>query len=125
MTLLLDTHVLLWWLDDPHLHSPSARQAIGDGTNTVIVSAVVIWEIAIKRALGKLDAPDDLQAALTANRFVPLPITIKHALAVQTLPDHHRDPFDRLLVAQALHEDFTLVSRDSFVIRYGIPHIVP
>jgi PIN domain nuclease of toxin-antitoxin system len=124
MTLLLDTHALLWWLADPKLLSEDARRAIGDGKNTVYVSAAVAWEIAIKRALGKLDAPEDLLAAMAANRFLPLPVTIPHALAVATLPDHHRDPFDRLLIAQALHEGFKLVSRDPHVARYGVPCIV-
>jgi PIN domain nuclease of toxin-antitoxin system len=108
----------------PKLLSGDARRAIGDGKNTVYVSAAVAWEIAVKRALGKLDAPEDLLAAMAANRFLPLPVTIPHALAVATLPDHHRDPFDRLLIAQALHEGFKLVSRDPHVARYGVPCIV-
>jgi PIN domain nuclease of toxin-antitoxin system len=124
MTLSLDTHVFLWWLEDPHLLAKAARKAIGDGKNTVYVSAVVAWEIVIKRALGKLDAPGDLEAAMTANRFLPLPITVPHVLAVRSLPDHHRDPFDRLLIAQARHEGFHLVSRDGHVARYGVPQIV-
>jgi len=124
MTLLLDTHVVLWWLDDPQRLSQAARKAIGDGKNTVYVSAAVVWEIAIKKALGKLDAPDDLGAALTANRFLPLPVTIPHALAVLTLPDHHRDPFDRLLIAQARHEGAKFVSRDRHAAAYNVPHIV-
>ncbi len=73
MTLLLDTRVFLWWLDDPKLLSALAHDAIRDGKNTVYVSAAVVWEIAIKRSLGKLDAPDDLLAAMEANRFLPLP----------------------------------------------------
>jgi PIN domain nuclease of toxin-antitoxin system len=124
MTLLLDTHALLWWLDDPGLLSGAAREAIGDGRNAVFVSAVVAWEIAIKKGLGKLDVPDDLEAALAANRFLPLPITISHALAVLALPHHHRDPFDRLLLAQALHEGFHLVSRDNVFTSYHVPLIV-
>ena len=124
MNLLLDTHAFLWWLDDPQLLSRAARRAISDGENTVYVSAAVVWEIAIKRSLAKLDAPDDLEAAMEANRFLPLPVTIPHALAVRTLPDHHRDPFDRLLVAQARHEGFKLVTRDANIPRYGVPHIV-
>jgi PIN domain nuclease of toxin-antitoxin system len=124
MTLLLDTHVFLWWLDDPQLLSKAARKAIGDGRNPIYISAAVVWEIAIKRALGKLDAPRDLEEAMTSNRFLPLPVTIPHALAVETLPDHHRDPFDRLLIAQAQHEGFKLVSRDHHVPLYGVPHIV-
>jgi PIN domain nuclease of toxin-antitoxin system len=124
MTLSLDTHTLLWWLEDPQLLSKAARKAIGDGKNTVYVSAAVAWEIAIKKALGKLDAPDDLEAAMAANRFQPLPITIAHALAVASLPPIHNDPFDRLLIAQARHEGFKLVSRDGHVISYGVPHII-
>ncbi len=124
MTLLLDTHAFLWWLDDPNLLSKSARKAIGDGKNTVYVSAAVVWEISIKRALGKLDAPEDLEAAMAANRFLPLAVTIPHALAVRSLPDVHRDPFDRMLVAQAKHEGFKLASRDPNVPLYGVAHIV-
>lgn len=124
MTLLLDTHVLLWWLDEPRLLSEAARKAIADGKNPVYVSAAVVWEISIKRSLGKLDAPDDLEAAITANRFLPLPVTIPHALAVAGLPSLHRDPFDRLLIAQAKHEGFKLVSRDPHIPAYGVPHIV-
>ena len=124
MTISLDTHVFLWWLDDPRLLSSAARKAIGDGKNTVYVSAAVVWEIAIKKALGKLDAPDDLEAAMTANRFLPLPVTIPHALAVLALPKHHRDPFDRLLIAQARQEGFKFVSRDPYVASYGVPQIV-
>ncbi len=82
MTLLLDTPAFLWWLDDPQLLSKAARKAIGDGKNTVYVSAAVVWEIAIKKSLGKLDAPDDLEAAMTANRFLPLPVTIPRPACV-------------------------------------------
>ena len=121
MTLLLDTHVFLWWLDDPNLLTDSARKALADGKNLVYVSAAVAWEIAIKRSLGKLDAPEDLEAAMAANRFLPLPVTVSHALAVSTLPDHHRDPFDRLLIAQARYERFQLVSRNPLIKQYDVP----
>ncbi len=124
MTLLLDTHTFLWWLDDPQLLAKAAREAIADGRNPVYVSAAVIWEIAIKRALGKLDAPHDLEQAMASNRFLVLPVTISHTLAVESLPQHHRDPFDRMLIAQAQHEGFKLVSRDAHVPLYGVPHIV-
>ena len=120
MTLLLDTQVFLWWLDDPNLLTDSARKALADGKNLVYVSAAVAWEIAIKRSLGKLDAPEDLEAAMAANRFLPLPVTVSHALAVSTLPDHHRDPFDRLLIAQARYEGFQLVSRDPLIKQYDV-----
>lgn len=102
----------------------AAREAIGDGENTVYVSAVVVWEIIIKKALNKLEAPDDIEAAMAANRFLSLPITVPHVLALQSLPNIHRDPFDRLLVAQAKHEGLKLVSRDANVVLYGVPHII-
>ena len=86
MTLLLDTHALLWWLDDPQLLSKAARKAITDGKNTVYVSAAVVWEIAIKRSLGELVSPHDLEGAMASNRFLPLPVTIPHALAFEMLP---------------------------------------
>ena len=124
MMLLLDTHVLLWWLENPGQLSRQAKKAIQDGSNRVYVSAAVAWEIAIKKSLGKLDVPDDLEEMIEANRFTPLPITIAHALAVLSLPDHHRDPFDRILVAQALHEGFRLVTRDQDIAKYPVPQII-
>lgn len=124
MTLLLDTHAFLWWLDDPKRLSIGARKAIRDGRNPVYVSAAVVWEIVIKRSLGKLDAPDDLTEVMAANRFLPLPVAVDHALAVRTLPDHHRDPFDRILIAQARYEGFRLVTRDPHVLSYDVPHVV-
>jgi PIN domain nuclease of toxin-antitoxin system len=105
MRLLLDTHVLLWWLMDPALLSDGARCTIEDGENIVYVSAAVAWEIAIKSALGKLRV-GDLIEALDENQFLPLPITVTHALAIEKLPPHHRDPFYRMLVAQAMSADF-------------------
>ena len=124
MTLLLDTHVFLWWLNAPEILSRAAHGAITDGGNTVYVSAAVAWEITIKRAIDKLKAPDDFEAAMAANRFLPLPITTAHALAVGSLPEHHRDPIDRILIAQALCEGLKLISRDAYVLAYGVPHIV-
>ncbi len=123
MKLLLDTHVVLWWLDDPLLLSLAAREAIADPTNEVLVSAAVCWEIAIKRGLGKLTAPADLRGALQSCGFIELNVTPEHALATESLAMHHRDPFDRMLVAQALVEGATVVSRDPFVAAYGIPTI--
>ena len=124
MTLLLDTHVLLWWLEDPSKLSNQAKKAIQDGTNRVYVSAAVAWEIAIKKALGKLDAPDDLEEMLDSNRFISLPVTIPHALTVLALPNYHRDPFDRMLIAQALHEGFRLVTRDQEIAKYPVAQIL-
>ncbi|MDQ3662720.1 MAG: type II toxin-antitoxin system VapC family toxin [Actinomycetota bacterium] len=121
MRLLLDTHVLLWWLsNDPSL-PPEAESAIADPGATVFVSAASAWEIAIKQALGKLDAPNDLENQVEVNRFEALPITISHAYSAGALPRHHDDPFDRMLVAQALAEGLTIVTRDSRLSRYGVP----
>ena len=123
MSLLLDTHALLWWLaDDPALKS-EAREAMGDASSIIYVSAASVWEISIKKALGKLDAPDDLHAALAANHFQPLPITIVHANSAGQLPRHHDDPFDRMLIAQTIAEQLTLVTHDAKFRPYGIPII--
>lgn len=98
----------------------AARQ-LGDETNEVLLSAAVVWEVAIKRGLGKLAAPEGLVGALLNGGAVPLPVTVEHAAAAGSLPWHHRDPFDRMLVAQTLTEDASLVSRDDAFHRYGIP----
>ena len=111
MRLLLDTHALLWWLADEGL-IPQAREAIADPANLVAVSAASAWEISIKKALGKLSAPDDLEQQVQTSGFIPLPITIAHALAAGQLSRHHEDPFDRMLVAQAIAEGMTIVTRD-------------
>ncbi len=125
MNLLLDTHALLWWLGDPERLSEAARQAIAAPHTAVYVSAASAWEIAIKTALGRLAVPsntrDWLPQALVANRFTPLPITVDHALGVEHLPPHHADPFDRLLIAQALADDLTLVTSDPLLAPYGVP----
>jgi PIN domain nuclease of toxin-antitoxin system len=110
--LLLDTHVLLWWLSDDATLSRDAREAIGDEGNVVAVSAATAWEISIKRALGKLSTPDDLERQLEENDFVPLPITIADGLAAGGLPRHHDDPFDRMVIAQAQARSLTIVTRD-------------
>lgn len=123
MKLLLDTHALLWWLDDPALLSEAAREVISEPENDVFVSSAVVWEIAIKRSLGKLTAPPNLEAVIQACGFQALSITVAHALATETLPPHHRDPFDRMLVAQARIENSTIVSRDPILSQYGIPLI--
>ena len=121
MNLLLDTHVLLWWLDDYPRLSVKARQEISDGKNTVFVSAVTICEIRIKEALGKLDLPQNIRQVLEIQPFESLPVTIGHAYALAGLPDIHRDPFDRMLVAQAMAESFILVSQDRNIHRYSVP----
>ncbi|HZQ27964.1 MAG TPA: type II toxin-antitoxin system VapC family toxin [Acidimicrobiales bacterium] len=123
MRLLLDTHILLWWLaDDPSLPA-RARDSISDPGTEVLVSAATVWEIAIKRASGKLDAPDDLLEALEANAFDTLAITAAHALAAGELPAHHADPFDRMLIAQAQAETLTLVSVDARLGDYEVERL--
>jgi PIN domain nuclease of toxin-antitoxin system len=121
--LLLDTHAALWWLaDDARIGSEAERQ-LSDETNRVLLSAAVIWEVAIKRSLGKLRAPSDLAPTLIAAGAQPLAITLDHAAAVESLPWHHRDPFDRLLVAQAQTENAAIVSQDEQLQPYGVPLI--
>jgi PIN domain nuclease of toxin-antitoxin system len=124
VNLLLDTHVLLWWLDDPAQLSGSAGAAIRDGANVVWVSAGTAWEIVIKKGLGKLEAPGNLDEVLRECGFSTLPISVAHALAVQSLPLHHRDPFDRILIAQARSEGLTIVTRDPKILKYDVPNIV-
>ena len=113
MRLLLDSHAYLWWLaDDPRL-GPTAREAIADPESLVHVSAATIWEISIKAALGKIDlAGADLVASIGANGFLELPITGEHGRVAGSLPGHHNDPFDRMLLAQCLIEGLRLVTID-------------
>lgn len=124
MRLLLDTHVLLWSATDPDRLRDETREAIEDGSNDVMVSVVSAWEIAIKQSLGKLDLPKPAEEWLpdvlrrTGLDVVDLGLTA--SLRVRALPWHHRDPFDRLLVAQALDGGMTLVSRDSALAAYGV-----
>lgn len=112
MRLLLDTHILLWWLADDARMPRSAAVAIANADTEVVISAATAWEIAIKKAAGRLDAPDDLLGALAANEFDTLPITADHALIAGGLPLHHSDPIDPILIAQAGAEALTLVSVD-------------
>lgn len=119
MTPLLDTHILLWWLADDRRLSVDLRGLITTAP-VVVVSAVSAWEIAIKRALGKLRAPEDLAAVVDRSGFSPLPITLQHAQAAGVLPRHHHDPFDRMLIAQAELERLTIVTVDDRFRDYGV-----
>jgi PIN domain nuclease of toxin-antitoxin system len=119
--LLLDTHAALWWLSDDPRVGPEATRQLVDTTNQVLLSAAVVWEVAIRRSLGTLEAPDDLAATLLGAGALPLPVTLEHAAAVETLPWHHRDPFGRLIIAQALIEGASVVSRDEPLRQYGVP----
>ena len=120
MLLLLDTHAFLWWnADDPAL-GPRTREAIADPDNIVLVSAATAWEIAVKRENGKLDAPGDIAAWIREGGFTELAIEVEHAIASAELPKHHRDPFDRLLIAQALLDELTLVTSDPEIAKYDL-----
>ncbi len=123
MKLLLDTHAGLWWLTDDARLSEAARRAI-EGAASVYWSVASSWEVAIKVGLGRLDLPEPVEPFLTkhlhASGFEVLPIQHRHACAVLDLPALHRDPFDRLLVAQASVEELTLVTGDATVSRYPI-----
>jgi PIN domain nuclease of toxin-antitoxin system len=118
--LLLDTHILLWWLKDESLLPPRAGELIADRRNQVFVSPMNLWEIAIKVQLGKLKADvDEVRTAALESAFQPLPFTLEHAAAVARFPSHHRDPFDRALLAQALVEPQTLLTHDESLSAYG------
>ena len=123
MNVLLDTHALLWWLDDNSSMSGKARKAIFNPDNIVFVSAVSIWEIRIKEALGKITIPKNFQAVLEEQPFEMLAITVDHAHALCMLPMIHRDPFDRILIAQARIEKLTIITRDGIFKKYRIPLI--
>ena len=124
MRLLLDTHVFLWWVfDDPRLSS-AARDLIADPAAEILFSAVSGWELAIKARTARLDLPEDVPGfvrdQVRRNRLRVLPVELPHALRVHALPDHHRDPFDRLLVAQAQVEAVPLLSRDTQLAGYEV-----
>jgi PIN domain nuclease of toxin-antitoxin system len=122
--LLADTHALLWALGDPDQLSDAARSALREPSNEVFVSAASVWEIAIQHASGKLRLPaapaDWIPRALERSGFDPLAIEARHALAAGALPSHHHDPFDRMLIAQALTDGLVVVTRDRRFAAYGV-----
>jgi PIN domain nuclease of toxin-antitoxin system len=118
--LLLDTHAALWFLSADERLSENARRHLTDGSNVVLLSAAVVWEIAIKRPLGKLTVPDEYLTVLLDAGVRPLPVSVAHAAAVQRLPPHHRDPFDRMLVSQAKIEGGAIVTRDDALAAYDV-----
>ncbi|MEE1732038.1 type II toxin-antitoxin system VapC family toxin [Streptomyces microflavus] len=120
MRLLLDTHVILWWLGDSDELSDQVKDLL-DTEPSVHLSAVSAWEIAIKQSLGKLDGPDDLAERVRDSQFTSLPITAGHGVRADRLPALHRDPFDRILVAQAQIEGMTVVTRDKWIPQYDVP----
>jgi len=119
--LLLDTHVLIWWDKGARL-GQSAQRAIRDA-DQVYVSAVSGWEIAIKMSLGKLVAKRTVADAMADSGFEELPVRLRHAEMLASLAPHHRDPFDRMLIAQAKSEGLTVVTRDPAFQRYGVPFL--
>jgi PIN domain nuclease of toxin-antitoxin system len=118
--LLLDTQAALWFLSADERLSENARRHLTDGSNVVLLSAAVVWEVAIKRAWGKVRVPDEYLSVLLDAGVQPLPVSVAHAAAVEQLPPHHRDPFDRMLVSQAKIEGGALVSRDDALAAYGV-----
>lgn len=119
MKVLLDTHLILWWMMDSPSLPDEARIRIGDPQTTAFVSAVSVWEIWLKQSLGKLSLPKDFEDRLKGEFFENMPLTAEQARQVALLPWHHRDPFDRLLVAQAQAERLTLLTADAVLGKYG------
>ena len=119
MKILLDTYLLLWWLGNAPGLSEPARAIISEPENTVFVSAVSLWEIWLKESLGKLRLPVDFEARMAAEPFESLPLSATHARQVALLPWHHRDPFDRMLIAQAEFEKLILLTTDEALAAYG------
>ena len=127
MRLLLDTHAFLWWIVADKQLSSVARATIQDPHNEIFFSTVSSWEISIKASLGKLVIPDSprqfFRQQLRNNRFQILPITVEHTVAIYQLPHHHRDPFDRLLIAQCHVEQLSLITNDQLIHQYAVPTV--
>ncbi|GBR31004.1 pilus retraction motor protein PilT [Komagataeibacter oboediens DSM 11826] len=124
MKVLLDTHALLWWLSDSDKLGPAAREIVADPAHDILVSIVSLWEIAIKIRIGKLDADlNEITDTIPAEGFTLLPISPEHLKILMGLPIHHRDPFDHLLMAQALSEQASFLSGDSQIDHYPIERI--
>ena len=122
MKLLLDSHTFIWWRDEKHKLSPTAFTEISNANNDVFLSVATVWEIQIKIALNKFKIKNGLESAIKDeqqnNNFQILPIELSHALYLENLPLHHKDPFDRLLISQAIVEKMTLVSADTNLAKY-------
>jgi PIN domain nuclease of toxin-antitoxin system len=121
MKLLLDTHVFIWWLDTSEKLSIEELGFIKNTENTVFISAASIWEISIKKSIGKIACSNNCNTldAITENYFLPLPINAKHAQLVETLPQYHDDPFDRMLISQAIENDLIFITRDARIKQYA------
>ncbi len=123
MRLLLDTHTLLWWLDGGKKLTRDARLLIANAENEVFVSAASAWEIALKKSIGKLSAPGNLLDEMKHHNFERLHITFEHCRELENLPLIHRDPFDRILIAQCRVEDLTMITRDADIARYEVKRL--
>lgn len=127
MRALLDTHAFLWWLAGDASLSDSTRDLMTDETNTIFVSAASAWEIASKHRIGRLPGAAaialDVEGAVRSQGFEPLSVTLRHGQRAGALPGHHRDPFDRMLIAQALLEDCVLISDDGVFDCYGVQRL--
>lgn len=117
---LLDTHVLLWWLTGDPVLGPKTLKFISNPSNEVFVSAVTSWEIAIKKVTGKLEAPEDIDIIVHDEGFSELAISIYHGEMAEGLPMHHKDPFDRMLIAQAIAQGLQLITNDKLIQRYDV-----
>lgn len=127
MRLLLDTHILLWWVTADRRLSKSLANTLASPENDVAVSAASIWEIAIKRSLGRIQVDlDELLSSMTADGFAEVPVRFGHPLGLEALPRHHDDPFDRILIAQSIAEGRRLVTKDDAILGYaGVPGFDP
>ncbi|HKT25583.1 MAG TPA: type II toxin-antitoxin system VapC family toxin [Terriglobales bacterium] len=126
MKYLLDSHVVLWWLENDPALSSRALRLISSGENEIFISTVTAWELAIKNHSGKLEIEkllDGLESKLIEEGFFTMTISMRHALRAGALPSHHKDPFDRMLIAQAQAEDLSLISNDSMFDHYGVRRI--
>lgn len=124
MKLLLDTHTFIWWANEPGKLSKKVLEACENEKNDLILSVVSVWEMQIKIQLGKLELKHPLKRLITkqvnTNKLQILPVTLAHVLALEKLPNHHHDPFDRLLIAQSKNEKLLLVSKDSIFSNYSV-----
>ena len=120
MRLLLDTHILLWWVMADRRLSKTLSAALASSENDVAVSAASIWEIAIKRSIGRIEVDlDELLSSMNADGFTELPLRFGHSLRLDSLPHHHDDPFDRILIAQAIADGRRLVTKDAAILAYA------
>ncbi len=118
---LLDTQIFIWWMEDKKRLKENIKNILSDSSNSVFLSVTSVWEMAIKLKLGKLKLPKDWKQTIKNCRFEILPVNFEHALALEELPLHHKDPFDRMLIAQAKVENCTLITVDQKIQKYKIP----